>query len=89
MFTVASHPLYQYGLLGPESRGRPPRLAFTQFLSSDSGELSLSWCFTSTETIRLIRDGEPRTAISTFTQLVGVLTSENLLFYGALDPQKP
>ena len=26
-------------------------------------------CFTSTETIRLIRDGEPRTATSTFTQL--------------------
>ena len=27
-------------------------------------------CFTSTETIRLIRDGEPRTATSTFTQLL-------------------
>ena len=26
--------------------------------------------FTSTESIRLIRDGEPRTAISTFTQLL-------------------
>ena len=26
-------------------------------------------CFTSTETIRTIRDGEPRTATSTFTQL--------------------
>ena len=25
-------------------------------------------CFTSTKTIRLIRDGEPRTATSTFTQ---------------------
>ena len=27
-------------------------------------------CFTSTETIRLIRDGESRTATSTFTQLL-------------------
>ena len=27
-------------------------------------------CFTSTETIRLIRDGDPRTATSTFTQLL-------------------
>ena len=27
-------------------------------------------CFTSTETARLIRDGEPRTATSTFTQLL-------------------
>ena len=28
-------------------------------------------CFTSTETIRTIGDGEPRTATSTFTQLLG------------------
>jgi len=40
-------------------------------------------CFTSTETIRLIRDGEPRTATSTFAQLlssnaVTVNTSESL-----------
>ena len=27
-------------------------------------------CFTSTETIRTMKDGEPRTAISTFTQLL-------------------
>ena len=27
-------------------------------------------CFTSTETIRLSRDGEPRTTISTFTRLM-------------------
>ena len=32
--------------------------------------LLLSWCFTSTETIRLIRDGEPRAATSTFTMLL-------------------
>ena len=28
-------------------------------------------CFTSTKTIKTIRDGEPRTATSTFTQLLG------------------
>ena len=27
-------------------------------------------CFTSTETIRTVRDGEPKTATSTFTQLL-------------------
>ena len=27
-------------------------------------------CFTSTETVRLIRDGEPRTDTSTFTQIL-------------------
>ena len=27
-------------------------------------------CFTSTETVRTIRDGEPRTATSTFTQIM-------------------
>ena len=32
--------------------------------------LFLLWCFTSTETIRLIRDGKPRTPTSTFTQLL-------------------
>ena len=31
---------------------------------------SVQCCFTSTETIRTIRDGEPRTATSTFTQLL-------------------
>ena len=30
-------------------------------------------CFTSTESIRLIKDGEPRTATSTFTQLLNFL----------------
>ena len=39
--------------------------------------LHQSW-FTSTETIRTIRDGEPRTATSTFTQL---LTSEGGFFF--------
>ena len=33
-------------------------------------------CFTSTETIRSVRDGEPRTATSTFTQLLNSDASE-------------
>ena len=37
--------------------------------------LTFSCCFASTETVRLIRDGEPRTATSTFTQ---PLSSEGL-----------
>ena len=35
---------------------------------------SVQRCFTSTETVRTIRDGEPRTATSTSTQLRGQLT---------------
>ena len=31
-----------------------------------------AWCFTSTETVRTIRDGQPRTATSTFTQLLAL-----------------
>ena len=37
----------------------------------------LMCCFTSTETVRTIRDGEPRTTTSTFTQFLG---SENSQF---------
>ena len=32
--------------------------------------VEVQFCFTSTETVRTIRDGEPRTATSTFTQLL-------------------
>ena len=35
----------------------------------------ISRCFTSTETIRLIRDGEPSTTTATFTQLVSSAVS--------------
>ena len=38
-------------------------------------EFSFLCCFASTETTRLIRDGEPKTATSTFTQL---LSSEEI-----------
>ena len=46
-------------------------------LACDSA-VSVLCCFTSTETLRLIRDGEPRTATSTFTQLQ---SSANLIVY--------
>ena len=42
-------------------------LTFPQLLSSDSSKVQC--CFMSTETIRSLKDGEPRTATSTFTQL--------------------
>ena len=35
--------------------------------------LAVQWCFTSTETIKLIGDGEPRTATWPFTQLLSSL----------------
>ena len=38
----------------------------------DSCGASFQCCFTSTETIRLIRDEGPKTATSTFTQLLGL-----------------
>ena len=43
-----------------------------QFLSK------FSVCFTSTETIRTIRDGEPRTSTSTFTQFLSSVTETAL-----------
>ena len=45
--------------------------SFTQLLSSGN-DVRVQGCFTSIETIillRTVRDGEPRTATSTFTQL--------------------
>ena len=33
-------------------------------------QVHVQCCFTSTETIRFIRDGDPRTVTSTFTQLL-------------------
>ena len=44
-------------------------------------------CFTSTEAVRIIMDGEPGTATSTFTQL---LSSDGAEFTEvALRPQRP
>ena len=42
-------------------------------------------CFTSTETVGAIGDGEPRTSTSTFTQLL----SSEIQFNVALRPQRP
>ena len=53
---VAFHPQRPYGLLGTGSPGRPPRLS--------------QCCFTSTEAIRIIGDGEPRMTTASFTMLL-------------------
>ena len=66
-FNVALRPQRPYGLLGAGSPGRPPRLSHSSCALNNS---SSQCCFTSTETVRTIRDGEPRTATSTFTQLL-------------------
>ena len=54
-----------------------------------SALLTVSWfqcSFPSTETVRTIRDGEPRTSTSTFTQLLSSVVS---VFNVALRPQRP
>ena len=48
-------------------------------------QVQLQCCFTSTETIKTIRDGEPRTVTSTFTQL---LSHDSWWWSVALRPQK-
>ena len=55
-------------------------------LSIDRLVVRVQCCFTSTETIRTIRVGEPRTATSSFTQLLGSTAidsnqSISVLFY--------
>ena len=70
-FSVAWRPQRHHGLFGTGSPGRPPRL-------SHSPGVPVQCCFTSTETIRLIRDGLLRTATSTFTQL---MSSSSMLLY--------
>ena len=64
-FSVTLRPQRPLGLLGTGSPRRPPRLSHTQPLSSDTEQVQCY--FTATETIRTIRDGEPKTATSTFT----------------------
>ena len=53
-------PQRPYGLLMTWSPGRPPRLSHVQ--------VQVQCCLTSTESIRTVRDGEPRMATSTFTR---------------------
>ena len=57
------------GLLGMGSSGRPHRLLHSSWALRALVQVH-GW-FTSTGTIRMIRDGEARTATSTFTQLLG------------------
>ena len=61
---VALRPQRPQGLIGTGSPGRPPQLSH----SSWALIRVVHCCFTSTETTRTNRDGEPRTATSTFTQ---------------------
>ena len=65
-FRVALRPQKPYGLLATGSPGRPPRLSHSSWPLT-----GLVQCYsTSTETARTIRDWKPRTATSTFTQLL-------------------
>ena len=63
---------------------RPSRL--TSFRRNAVQVCSVLCCFTSTESVRTIRDGEPRTSTSTFTLH---LSSEILQFNVALSQQRP
>ena len=77
-FSVAPRPQRPYGLSGTGSPGQRPRL------SHSSCSAWVQCCFTSTETVRTVRDGEPRTATSTFTQLPN---SEGLRLHWVRDEQ--
>ena len=57
------------GLLGTGSPPQDGHLDFHTHLLS-SADIQVQCCFTSKETVRTVRGGEPRTATSTFTQLL-------------------
>ena len=62
LFSVALRPQRPYGPLGT-GKPRTATSTFTQLLSSVSLDcVQVQCCFTSTVTVRTIRDGEPRTA---------------------------
>ena len=82
-FSVALRPQRPQGLLGTGSPGRPSRLSHKV---PELWNTTVQCCFTSTETVRTVRDREPRTATWTFTQLQ---CSEILQFTVALRPQRP
>ena len=67
-FSVALRPQRPYGLLGTGSPGRPPRLSHSTWALRRECGVQVQCCFTSTETVRTIRDGKPWTSTSTFTQ---------------------
>ena len=66
-FSVALRPQRPYGLLVTGSPGRLPRLSHSSWAPT---YLKVRCCFPPTETTRTFTDGEPRTATSTFTQLL-------------------
>ena len=71
LFTVALHPQRSYirtGLLGTRSPRRPPRLSHSSWALNFWA--TIQCCSTSIETVRTIRDREPRTSTSNFTQLL-------------------
>ena len=72
-FSLALRPQRPSGWLGTGSPGRPPRLSHSSW--ARWGALFVQCCFTSTETIGTVRDGEPRTATPTLTQLLSSWTS--------------
>ena len=56
-----------------DSQGRGAEdghLDFHTAMRSEDSLFKFQCCFTSTETKRTVKDGEPRTATSTFTQLL-------------------
>ena len=60
MFNVALHPQSPYRPLGTGSPGWPPWLSHSSLLWSVF--FFFKRCFTSTQTLRTIREGEPRTS---------------------------
>ena len=76
-FSVSLRPQKPSGLLGTGNPGWPPRLPY----SSWTLRARVQCCFTTTETIRPVRDGEPRTATSTFTQLLNSEGPRSVLLY--------
>ena len=79
-FNVALRLQKPQDVLGTGSPGRPPRLSHSCWALTVC--VHVQFYFTSTETVRTIRDGEPRTATSTFTQLLSspLFTQHTLTF---------
>ena len=84
-FIVALRPQKPYGLLGTGCSGRLPRLSHTSW--AQNVRVQIQCCATSTETVRIIRDGVPRAATSTFT--APALRTSGFKFNVALRPQRP
>ena len=85
---VALRPQRPYGLFGTGAHV----VHLTDGSHSSWALLSLrvQCCCTSTEIVWTIRDGEPRTSTSTFSQLLrSALPASLLLFSVALRPEKP